>query len=321
MTAAKVDCEARQLRTILGRSAILFGPGYDDRAAMFAFTYGSPAGNLSGVGLMEQYDVEGSPAGAERQIVFSVGPGPSKLLRNPARPQLNGFYLVRDDMNSDLARLDQAFAMAVVVDPTTDPLNNEDPFSLLIINNLTDEEGGVAGSSKVGRGLQQVLSRCALAFTPADLHVFAVLGRTLRFTARDPESTGGRLHKLVSIYRGAAAEPISGGVRASYRIDVLPVQPDGDLGRVALELLVDLADDGTLGEARLRVLPQCAAAGELHCSSSATRVDTSVIHPVFGNQKWTQPAPTACWKGGSGCVSEVTFSFAERLQGTSWLRP
>src|SRR6185436_6928211 len=142
-----------------------------------------------------------------------------------------------------------------------------DPFSLLIINNLTDEEGGVAGSSKVGRGLQQVLSRCALAFTPADLHVFAVLGRTLRFTARDPESSGGRLHKLVSIYRGAAA------------------------------------------------------AGELHCSSSATRVDTSVIHPVFGNQKWTQPAPTACWKGGSGCVSEVTFSFAERLQGTSWLRP
>ncbi len=321
LAAAKVDCEASQLRTILGRSAILFGPGYDDRAAMFAFSYGSPTGNLAGLALMEQYDIEGSPAGAERQMGFSVGPSPSKLLRNPARPQLNGFFLVRDDMNSDLARIEQAYAMAVVVDPTTDPMNNEDPFSLLIINNLTDEEGGVAGSSKVGRGLQQIVSRCALAFTRTDLHVFAVLGRTLRFMARDPESSGGRLHKLVSIYRGAEAEPISGGVRASYRIDVLPVLPDRDLGRVSFELLIDLADDGTLGEARLRVLPQCAAAGQLHCSSAATRVDALVIHPVFGNQKWTQTAPTACWKGGSGCVSEVTFSFAERLQGTTWLRP
>jgi len=261
LTADKVDCEARQLRTILGRSAVLFGPGYDDRAATFMFSYGSPAGNLAGLALMEQFDIEGTPAGAERQMAFSVVPSSSKLLRNPARRQLNTYYLVRDDMNSDLARLDQSFAMAVVVDPTTDPLNNEDPFSLLIINNLTEEEGGVAAESRAGRGLQQVLSRCSLAFTPTDLHVFAVLARTLRFTAWDTESSGGRLHKLASIYRGAAAEPISGGVRASYRIDVLPVLPNKDLGRVSLELLVDVADDGTLGEARLRVLPPCAATG------------------------------------------------------------
>ena len=90
----------------------------------------------------------------------------------------------------------------------------------------------MAADAKVGRGLQSILSRCAHAFTPADLHVFSVLARTLRFTAWDGESSGDHLHKLVSIYRGAAAEPISGGVRATYRVDVLPVFPNKDLGRV-----------------------------------------------------------------------------------------
>lgn len=321
LTEAQVDCEATQLRAILGRSAILFGPGYDDRAAMFLFSYGSGEGNLSGLGLMEQHDVEGNPAGPERQIAFAVEPSDAKLLRNPTRPRLNTMYLIRDRPSSDLAALEDSHAMAVIVDPTNDPLHNEDPFSLLIINNLTDEEGGTAADGKVGRGLQTIFKQCAHAFTPTDLHVFSVLARTLRFTAWDPESSGGRVHKLVSIYRGASAEPISGGVRASYLVDVLPVQPNQDLGRVSFEVQIDLADNGTLGEARLRVLPACAAAGELHCSSAVARIDASVIRPVFGNQKWSQPAPTVCWKGASGCVSEVSFSFGERLQGTTWLHP
>jgi len=320
MTAEQVDCEAAQLRAILGRSAILFGPAYDDRAAMFLFSYSSAGGNLAGLGLMEQHDIDGNPASAERQVAFSVAPSTSKLLRNPARKQLNTFYLVRDDMNSDLSKLNQPSAMAVVVDPTIDPLHNQEPSSLLVINNLTDDEGGVAAESRAGRGLQQILSRCTLAFTPADLHIFSVLSRTLRFAAWDPASSAGRVHKLAAVYRGAAAEPISGGVRATYRVDIFPVNGKDNLGRVSLELAVDLADDGTLGEARLRVLPACAAASELHCSSATTRVDVSVIHPVFGNQKWSQPAPTACWKGDS-CPSEVSFSFTERLQGTSWLHP
>lgn len=321
LTSEQVDCSAGQLRAILGRSAILFGPGYDDRAAMFLFSYGSSAGNLSGLALMEQQDLAGDDTGPERQLTFAVAPSDAKLLRNPARPQLNTLYLVRDRLSSDLSRLEEPHAMAVVVDPTLDPLNNEDPFSLLIINNLNDEEGGAAADAKVGRGLQSILTRCAHAFTPADLHVFSVLARTLRFSAWDGAGSGDLLHKLVSIYRGAAAEPISGGVRASYRIDVYPVLPNQDLGRVSYEVQIDLANDGTLGEARLRALPACAADGELHCSSSTRRVDAAVIRPVFGSQKWSQPVPTACWKGAAGCVSEVTFSFGERLQGTSWLRP
>jgi hypothetical protein len=269
---------------------------------------------------MEQQDLAGDEAGPERQLTFAVAPSDAKLLRNPARPQLNTLYLVRDRLSSDLSRLEESHAMAVVVDPTLDPLHNEDPFSLLIINNLTDQEGGTAADAKVGRGLQSILTRCTHAFTPADLHVFSVLARTLRFTAWEG-SSGDLLHKLVSIYRGAAAEPISGGVRATYRIDVLPVSPNQDLGRVSYEVQIDLAGDGTLGEARLRTLPACAAASELHCSSTSLRVEAVVIRPVFGDQKWSQPAPTVCWKGASGCVSEVTFSFAERLQGTSWLHP
>ena len=321
LSAAQVDCAAGQLRAILGRSAILFGPAYDDRSVMFLFSYGSPAGDLAGLALLEQQDLGGNPAGPERQFAFAVRPSDSKLLRNPARPKLTTFYLVRDAMSSDLSRLDDPFAMAVVVDPTVDPLHNEDPSTLLIINNLTDQEGGTAAATRAGRGLQTILTRCAHAFTPADLHIFAVLARTLRFTAWDAESSGDQLHKLVSIYRGAAVEPISGGVRATYRVDVLPVLPNKDLGRVALEVDVDLADNGTLGESHLRVLPACATAGELHCSSAAGHVEAFVIRPVFGQQRWGQPAPSVCWKGGAGCAAEVDFSFAERLEGTTWLRP
>lgn len=321
LAAQQVDCAASQLRTMLGRSAILFGPGYDDRAAMFLFTYGSPAGDLAGVALMEQQDLAGDEAGPERQFTFALRPSDTKLVRNPTKPQMNTLFLVRDRVSSDLARLKDSHAMAVVVDPTWDPQNNENPFSLLIINNLTDQEGGTAGDAKTGRGLMSILSRCSHTFTKADLHIFSVLSRTLRFTAWDGESPGEAVHKLVSIYRGTDADPISGGVRATYRVDVVPVSPDRDLGRVSYEVLVDLADDGTLGEARLRVLPACAATGQLHCSSAAGRVDASVIHPVFGNQTWSKPAPTACWKGKGNCGSEIAFSFAERLQGTTWLRP
>lgn len=321
VSTEQADCSSGQLRAILGRSAVLFGPGYDERAAMFLFTYGSADGNLAGMGLMEQQDLYGDQAGPERQITFAVTPSDSRLLRNPTRPKLNTLFLIRDRMSSDLSSLEDSHAMAVVVDPTQDPLNNEDPFSLLIINNLTDVEGGVAADAKVGRGLQAILDRCTHSFTPADLHVFSVLSRTLRFTAWDPEASSDLLHKLVSVYRGAAAEPISGGVRATYLVDVYPVAPKRDLGRVSLEVQIDLANDGTLGEARLRVLPACAAAGDLHCSSADSPVEASVIHPVFGNQKWSQPVPTVCWKGAGSCVSEVTFSFGERLAGTTWLRP
>ena len=57
---------------MLGRSAVLFGPGYDDRAAMVLFTYGSPAGDLAGLAVMEQQDLYGGEGGPERQFAFAL---------------------------------------------------------------------------------------------------------------------------------------------------------------------------------------------------------------------------------------------------------
>ncbi|HJX29795.1 MAG TPA: hypothetical protein VJ885_17980 [Thermoanaerobaculia bacterium] len=322
LTAEQVDCSADQLRAMLGRSAILFGPAYDERAAMFLFSYGSPTGDLSGMALVEQHDLDGNQAGTEHQLAFAVTPSHSRLLRNPSRPQLNTMYLLRDRLSSDTSRLEDSYAMAVVVDPTLEPLKNDDPFTLLVIDNLNQEEGGVGSDAKVGRGLQAVLAQCQNQYTQADLHVFQILARTLRATAWETRSPqAGRLHKLASVFRGAEAHPIGGGVRATYRIDLYPVQKDQPLGRVSIEMDIDMADDGALGEARMRVLPACASAGQRHCSTATSQVDLSVIKPMFGNQTWSQPAPTVCWKGPADCSSEVSFSFAERLQGTTWLRP
>lgn len=322
LTMEQVDCSEDQLRAMLGRSAILFGPAYDDRAAMFLFSYGSPTGDLAGMALLEQHDLNGDAAGTEHQLAFAVSPSHSRLLRNPARPQLNTMYLLRDALSSDTSRLDDSYAMAVVVDPTLEPLKNEDPFTLLVIDNLSHEEGGIGSDAKVGRGLQAILAQCRNQYTEADLHIFQILARTLRATAWETRSPqAGRLHKLVSVFRGADAQTISGGVRASYRIDIYPVQKEQPLARVSLEMDVDMASDGTPGEARLRVLPACASAGQRHCSSATSQVDLSVIKPLFANQTWSQPAPTVCWKGPADCVSEVSFSFAERLQGTTWLQP
>lgn len=307
---------------MLGRSAILFGPLYDDRAAMFLLSYGSPAGDFAGMALLEQHDLDGDNRGPEHQLTFSISESHSRLLRNPSRPQLNTIYMVRDRLSSDVSKLEDPHAMAVVVDPTLEPLKNQDPFSLLVIDNLSQQEGGGSSDAKVGRGLQAILAQCQHQLTAADLHVFSILSRTLRATAWETKSPqAGRVHKLASVFRGAAADPIAGGVRATYRVDFYPVLPKQPLGRVSLEVEVDLADDGTLGEARMRVLPACASEGQRHCSSAASQLDVTVIKPVFGQQVWSQPAPTVCWKGAADCPSEVSFSFAERLQGTTWMHP
>lgn len=325
LTAEQVACNADQLRAMLGRSAAIFGPFYDDRTAMFLFTFGAPSRDLAGVALMEQTDKNGEVVGAERLLSFSITPSRSKLLRNPERRQLNTIYLLRDRPGSDLGRLEDTYAMAVVVDPTLDPLKNDDPHTLLVIDNLTDDEGGIAGDSKVGRGLIQILDRCANDFTDVDLHVFNIIARTVRaaaYTGRRSDANVTLLHKLAGVYRGEQAAAIPGGVRTAYRIDLFPVgSGQGDLHRVSLEMTVDIGSDGSLGDAALRVLPACASAADRHCTSAAVEVDVSVIRPTFGNQTWTQPAATVCANGPAGCPTEASFSFAETLAGTTWLQP
>ncbi|HEX7185553.1 MAG TPA: hypothetical protein VF756_27260 [Thermoanaerobaculia bacterium] len=325
LTAEQVACNADQLRAMLGRSAAIFGPFYDDRTATFLFTFGAPSRDLGGIALMEQTDKNGDVVGPEHLLSFSISPSRSKLLRNPERRQLNTIYLLRDRPGSDLGRLEDAYAMAVVVDPTLEPLKNDDPNTLLVIDNLTPEEGGIAGDSKVGRGLIQILDHCANNFSEVDLHVFNVLARTVRataYTGRRSDNDVTLLHKLASVYRGEQAAVISGGVRTTYRIDLFPVgSGQADLHRVSLEMAIDIGTDGSLGDATLRVLPACASAADRHCTSATVEVDVSVIRPMFGNQTWSQPAPTVCANGPAGCASEVSFSFADTLAGTTWLQP
>jgi hypothetical protein len=323
MTAEQVSCSADQLRAILGRSGVIFGPAYDDRTGMFLFTYAGPSRDLSGLALMEQSDRWGETRGPERQIAFVVTPSREALQRSPQKQQLNAIYLLRDPLATDLVKMEDPDAMAVLVDPTADPLHNEDPASLMTIDNLTADEGGNPSGAKGGRGLSRLLGQCANQYTAADLHVFSVLSRILRATAftttkSDPKSE--RVHKLAAIYRGEEAVPIASGVRTTYRVDLYPTLK-APLHRVSLEMKIDLGPDGSLGDATLRVLPACAPDGDRGCTSATDEVDVSVIQPVPSQRLWSGPSPGVCWKGDAGCPAEVSFSFAERLQGTTWQQP
>lgn len=325
LTATQVACDADQLRAVLARSALFFGPSYDDRTAVLLFTYAAPARDLSGLALFEQTDLEGHAAGPERQMTFSVRASQPHLGRNPVQPQLNTLYLLRDPMGSDLSLVEDPFAMAVVVDPTMDPAHNEDSGSVLVIDNIKQEEGGVPSDSKGGRGLLGILQRCPNNFTAADLHVFEVLSRVVRaavYTTKPSDPKARRMHKLATIYRGQEALALpGGGVRATYRMDLYPVTAE-TLRRISLEIRVDLGNDGSLGNAVLRVLPACASADAKGCSSSPAAALVSIIQPASADRVWSGAAPTVCWKGDTpDCRTQVSFSFAERLQGTTWLKP
>jgi hypothetical protein len=318
-----VDCSADQLRALLHRSALLFGPFHVDRTATLLWTYGPPGG-FEGLAAIEPYDEEGQEVAGEDQLVYSALPSPVKLLRNPSRPQLDSLVVTRDPLNSDLSRFEESHAAALVVDPTLEPLKNEDPGSLIVIDNLQLDDDGIASSAKPGRGLASVLTPCGSAFTRTDLHVFAVLSRVVRGLAYDGSRSSkeaGLLSKLAAVYRGAEAEPLSGGgVRASYRIDLFPTGATAP-GRIALEMKIDVGADGALGSSTLRVLPACTAEGERHCTSAKSEAVIGVIHPAFGDQRWNlAQAPTVCWGQGTDCRPEVSFSFQDVLRGTTWLR-
>lgn len=327
LTAEQVACNADQLRAMLARSALFFGPSYDDRTAMFLFTYGAPSRDLSGLALLEQTDLQGETIGPERQMTFVVTPSQPRLSRNPTRTQLNTSYLLREPVGTDVGLIEEPSAMAVVVDPTMDPLHNEDSETVLVIDNIADSQGGVPSDSKAGRGLTGILQRCRNNFSAADVRVFEILSRVVRATVYStphPNPGAARMHKLGTIYRGEAAVPISGGgVRATYRMDLYPVTQD-TLRRISLEFRIDLDSDGSLGNATMRVLSACSSQSDgaaRRCSSSPSAAVVSIIHPPGTDSVWKGPMPSVCWHGGAGCPPQVSFSFAERLQGTTWLHP
>jgi len=323
LTPRQVTCSADQLRAMLARSAVMFEPWFDDRTGMFLFTYGSSWQDLSGVVVLDQSDRFGETVGPERQLSFVLTPSHGSLQRNPQSQQLNAIYLLRDPLSTDVVRDQDPSATIVVVDTTADPAHNEDPAALLAIDNLSANDSGVSSSVGSGKALMHLMASCPSPLTAADLHAFNVLSRVVRATAFS--SKGGpkaeRVHKLATIYRGASAVPISGGVRTTYRMDLYPTVQKKPLPRVALAFTIDIATDGSLGESTLRVLPACAAATDHDCSSATSEVDVTVIKPASAQRMWSGPAPSVCWHGGASCPDTVSFSFAERLEGTTWLRP
>jgi hypothetical protein len=152
--------------------------------------------------------------------------------------------------------------------------------------------------------------------------VLAVLTKTLRVTAFDSNSTtsGARLvDHFLALYRGANAVAIAGGVRTTYLVDIYP--SGNSFQRVSVSITVDLATDGTLGNATLQVLSPCANSSQTGCTFATSEVRVFVVKPVPAGQFWsTTGNPTVC-VGAGGCASQVSFSFAERLAGTTWLKP
>ena len=309
---------------MLSRSAVMFEPWFDDRTGMFLFSYGSSSQDLSGLVVLDQSDRWGESLGPERQLAFVLTASQGSLQRNPERQQLNSIYLLRDPLSTDVVREEDPSATIVVVDTTADPAHNQDPSTLLVIDNISATDAGTPASTNSGRALMRLIQSCPSPLTAVDLHVFSVLSRVVRATAfttsaGDPKSE--RVHKLATLYRGAAAVPISGGVRTTYRMDLYPTVQKKPLPRVSLAITIDIATDGSLGEATLRVLPACTAAGGHDCSNATSEVDVTVIKPVPAQRMWSGPSPGVCWHGDAACPDTVSLSFAERLQGTTWLRP
>ena len=257
LTSRQVMCSADQLRAMLARSAVMFEPWFDDRTGMFLFTYGSSSQDLSGLVVLDQSDRWGESVGPERQLAFVLTPSHASLQRNPESQRLNAIYLLRDPLSTDVVRDEDPSATIVVVDTTADPAHNQDPAALLVIDNIAATDTGAASSVGSGKALMRLMASCPSPLTAADLHAFNVLSRVVRATAFT--TTGGpqaeRVHKLATVYRGAAAVPISGGVRTTYRMDLYPTVQKKPLPRVSLDITIDIGTDGSLGEATLRVLP------------------------------------------------------------------
>lgn len=326
LTAAEVACNADQLASILARATIAMESA-SKKPVVLSVTYGSVTGALQGLAYTDQFETD-SDFGVtpEHHLWFSSNPDETSLLRNPGRPQLDSLSLTRSRLNSDLVPRGHPDSMAVLIDPTLDPVNNTHLTSLLQIDNRQDGSG-VPSDAKPGRGLAGLLAPCHGKLSAYDVHAFAVLAKTLRIFAfssgsNDPDSF--LRSKLVAIYRGEHAGELGDGVRAAYRVDVYPINAAGVDGRAAFEVLVDVDPDGALGAASIAALPRCAAAGQRHCSTTGAEVQIAAIRPVAAGQFWAlNGLPLACVnaKAGSACPQRASFSFFERLAGTSWLRP
>jgi hypothetical protein len=324
LTPAEVSCNATQLSGLTARTSILVGPNFADKPLTSVETFGSKTGGFAGLVYSDQLTSRGVRAATpEHHLWFSTNPDEVKLLRNPARPLLDSISLTRNDLNSDLVTFNDEDSLALQIDPTLNPTNNNDDSTKLLVDNVLFDDAGITSDAKPGRGLSTIVRSCHGNFTATDLHVLAVLAKTVRVIAYDTNSatSGSRLvTQFLDLYRGTGAAPISGGgVRTTYLGDVF--LGGNAFQRVSFSITVDLGTDGTLGNATLQLLPACTASGQTGCTVATSEVRIFVVKPVAAGQFWNASGnPTVC-VGAAGCASQAAFSWGERLAGTTWLRP
>ncbi len=323
LTPAEVNCNATQLSGLTARTGILVGPNFADKPLTSVQTFGSKTGGFAGLAYSDQLTSRGARAATpEHQLWYSTNPDETKLLRNPTRPQLDSISMTRNDLNSDLVTFNDADSIAVQIDPTLNPNNNNDDSTKLLIDNVLLTDGGLPADARPGRGLAGIVQSCHGNFTATDLHVLDVLAKTLRVIAYDTNSatSGAQLvTQFLDLYRGTGALPISGGVRTTYLGDVF--LGGSVFQRVSFQLTIDLGNDGTLGNATLQLLPACANPSQTGCTLATSEVRIFIVKPVFAGQFWnTSGNPIVC-VGAAGCASQVAFSWGERLAGTTWLKP
>jgi hypothetical protein len=323
LTPAEVSCNATQLSGLTARTSILVGPNFADKPLTSVETFGSKTGGFAGLVYSDQLTSRNVRAATpERHLWFSTNPDEVKLLRNPARLQLDSISLTRNDLNSDLVLFDDPDSLAVEIDPTLNPNNNTDDSTQLLVDNVTLDDAGITSDAKPGRGLAAIVRSCHGNFTGTDLHVLAVLAKTVRVIAYDTSSassTSRLVTQFLDLYRGTGAVAISGGVRTTYLGDVY--LGGNSFQRVSFSLTIDLGNDGTLGNATLQILPACTGSGQTGCTVATSEVRIFVVKPVAAGQFWNSSGnPTVC-VGAAGCASQVSFSWAERLAGTTWLKP
>lgn len=313
-----VQCNARQLAKLAARTTVARPNGPSEKSIGVAYTFSSPAGDFAGLAYTQQFNRIGVVAETpEHHLWFSTNPHEVRMLRNPARPALPTLSLTRNALNSDLVSAGDPDRFELLIDPTLGGID-----ALLHLDNL-DGPMGRATSSKPGRGLRGVVDSCHDRFTAADLHVFALLAKTLRafpFTA-----AGESRDSVTTIYRDSASEPVGDGRRTAYRIDVVPLDA-GDAGRrSSFRFDVEISSSGRLGDAHLAILPTCRDGESADCTAPGASAMLVFSRPVLPGDYWVMsPAtPSACTDdllGIPGCGSRVGIPLPDVLGGSTWLQ-
>lgn len=318
--SADVLCSADQLARLAARTTVARTASAAGKSIGVAYTFASAWGDVAALAYTQQFERDGVYAATpEHHLWLSSNPHEVRMLRNPARPALPSLSLTRNALNSDLVPADHPDRFELRINPTlsADP----SPAALLRLDNVAGPTG-LPTSAKPGRGLAGVIGSCHDRFTQADLHVFALLAKTLRAFPFTPD--GYSRDSAMAIYRGAGSRPAEGGTRSVYRVDVHPLDPPRT-GRASFELEVEIGPGGRLGRARLSTLPACSGGSdERDCTSPQASAMVVLSEPVLAGEYWTMSplTPSVCTEDLRlpGCGPSVEIDLAELLAASTWAR-